>query len=87
MEETKKNRFADEINESFILQFKPNTGFTIVFEFPCLNDLEEHQKRIEAAGYKGSRLQKFNVKFDQADIALDLRNPHTACDFDLEDYL
>ena len=86
MEEVKNNPFA-EPNEAFILQFKPNTGFTIVFQFPCLKDFEEHQKRIEEAGYKCTRLKKFNVKFDHADIALDLRNPHTACDFDLDDYL
>ena len=87
MEEAKRDPLADATNDSFILQFKPNTGFTIVFEFPCLKDLEEHRKRIEEAGYDCQRLGKFNVKFDHADIALDLRNPHTACDFDLDDYL
>ena len=87
MEEVKKGDFSDGNNESFILQFKPSTGFTIIFQFPCLKDLEEHQQRIEEAGFEVTRLKRFNVKFDHADIALDLRNPHTACDFDLEDYL
>ena len=48
MEESKRDHFSDETSESFILQFKPNTGFTIVFEFPCLKDLEEHQKTHHA---------------------------------------
>ena len=87
MEEAKSNHFSDQTSKPFILQFKPSTGFTIVFQFPCLRDLEEHQQRIEEAGFECSRLEKFNVKFDHADIALDLRNPHTACDFDLDDYL
>ena len=87
MEEAKRDHFMDETSETFILQFKPSTGFTIVFQFPCLKDLLKHQQLIEKAGFECTRLKKFNVKFDHADIALDLRNPHTACDFDLDDYL
>ena len=87
MEEVSKDRLPGGSIESYILKFKANERFTIVLEFPCLKDLEEHQTRINEAGLECERLEKFNVKFDQADMCLDLRNAHTAVDFDLEDFL
>ena len=87
MEESSVGRLPGGDGESYILKFKANGRFTIVLEFPCLKDLEEHRVRIEEAGLKCDRLEKFNVKFDQADMCLDLRNAHTAVDFDLEDFL
>ena len=87
MEETNRNQFPGQDRESYILQFKANGKFTVVLEFPCLKDLEEHKRRIEEEGLECTRLKTFNVKFDQADLCLDLRNAHTAADFDLDDFL
>lgn len=71
----------------FIIQYNMNANFTVVLEFPCLKDLLEHWEIIEDAGHTCKRLKTFNVKFHKADICLDLRNAHTACDFEIEDYL
>ena len=74
-------------NEPFIIQYNMNASFRIVLEFPCLKDLLEHWDIIEDAGHTCKRLKEFNVKFHKADISLDLRNAHTTCDFEIEDYL
>ena len=87
MEEVSKDRLPTGSGQSYILRFRANERFTIVLEFPCLKDLEEHRTRIEEAGLECDRLDTFNVKFDHADMCLDLRNAHTAADFDLEDFL
>tara|TARA_B100000686_G_C16426068_1_gene779665 strand:+ start:544 stop:807 length:264 start_codon:yes stop_codon:yes gene_type:complete len=87
MEEVSKDRLPGGGGDSYILRFMANERFTIVLEFPCLKDLEEHEKRIEDAGLECERLETFNVKFDHADMCLDLRNAHTAVDFDIEDFL
>tara|TARA_B100001123_G_C14569413_1_gene733625 strand:+ start:145 stop:405 length:261 start_codon:yes stop_codon:yes gene_type:complete len=75
------------LGDPFIIQYNISTKFLIVLEFPCLKDLLEHWQIIEDAGYSCKRLKTFNVKFNKADICLDLRNAHTACDFEIEDYL
>tara|TARA_B100000686_G_C15851268_1_gene507310 strand:- start:26 stop:289 length:264 start_codon:yes stop_codon:yes gene_type:complete len=87
MEEVSKDRMPGGDGNSYILRFKANERFTIILEFPCMKDLEVHRERIEEAGLECEQLDKFNVKFDQADMCLDLRNPHTAADFDIEDFL
>ena len=74
-------------NEPFIIQYNMNSHFKVVLEFPCLKDLLEHWDVIQAAGHTCKRLKAFNVKFNKADICLDLRNGHTACDFEIEDYI
>lgn len=87
MEEAPKDNLPEGLGESFILEFKATTNFTIVLEFPSLKDLEEHEARIEEAGLECRRLKTFNVKFDHADMCLDLRQPKTVAEFDLEDFL
>ena len=87
MEEVSKDRLPGGSGESYILRFKANERFTIVLEIPCLKDLEDHKVRIEEAGLECDRLEKFNVKFDHPDMCLDLRNAHTAADFDIDDFL
>ena len=73
--------------DRYLLQFKAATGFTVVLEFPGENSLEETGRRIEEAGLAWERLPDFNVRFDQADLFMDLRSPVCAAQFSLEDWL
>ncbi len=70
-----------------ILKFKAATGFTVVLEFGGLPALEEVECKIKEAGLKSERLPAFNLKFDQADLYMDMRDPHCVAQFDLEDWL
>lgn len=70
-----------------ILMFKAATGFTVVLEFGGLPALEEAEKKVREAGLKSERLPAFNLQFDQADLYMDMRDPHCAAQFDLEDWL
>ena len=74
-------------DERYILQFKAATGFTVVLEYARLSTMEENKKKIEAAGLECERLEKFNIKFDQADLFMDMRSPECIAQFDLDDWI
>jgi len=85
MEESLSENIGDD--GRYILQFKAATGFTVVLEFGRLETLEENKTKIESAGLKCERLKEFNVKFDQADLFMDMRSPVCATQFDLDDWI
>lgn len=86
MEES-NSRDLREDQERYILKFAAATGFTVVLEFGGMEELEEYKKRIEDAGLQCTLLPKFNVKFDQADLFMDLRSPVCVAQFDLDDWI
>lgn len=86
MEESKSDGLR-ESQKRYIIQFTAATGFTVVLEFGGMEELNSYKKRIEDAGLHCTLLEKFNVKFDQADLFMDLRSPVCAAQFDLEDWI
>jgi len=74
-------------DERYIIQFKAATGFTVVLEYSKLETMKENQNKIESAGLECERLEKFNVKFDQADLFMDMRSPECSAQFDLDDWI
>ncbi len=74
-------------DERYILQFKAATGFTVVLEYSNLEKMKENQDKIESADLECERLEKFNVKFDQADLFMDMRSPECIAQFDLDDWI
>jgi len=87
MEESSNQPIPQDFRQRFLLKFIAANGFTVVLEFLDMEHLEGFQKRIEGAGLKCERLEKFNVKFDQADLMMDMRSPVCVSQFDLEDWL
>jgi hypothetical protein len=49
--------------------------------------LEDDRVRVDEAGLEYEILEKFDVKFDKADLFMDLRSPICIAQFDLEDWL
>jgi hypothetical protein len=49
--------------------------------------LEADRARVDEAGLEYEILEKFNVKFDKADLFMDLRSPVCIAQFDLDDWL
>lgn len=70
-----------------IIKFSAATGFLVVLEFGSEEALRENEKKIEDAGLQCERIEKFNPKFDQADLFMDMRSPVCAAQFDLEDWI
>ncbi len=87
MEESSNQPIPQDFRERFILKFSAANGFTVVLEFIDMKHLESFQTRIVGAGLKCEQLKKFNVKFDQADLMMDMRSPVCVSQFDLEDWL
>ena len=87
MEESKSQRIPQGFRKRYILKFAAATGFMVVLEFIDMKHLEGYRSRIVEAGLKCEQLEKFDVKFDQADLLMDLRSPICAAQFDLEDWL
>ena len=50
-------------------------------------DMAACGKKIEDAGLTWTRLPKFNPKFDQADLYMDMRSAVCRAQFDLEDWI
>jgi len=74
-------------NERYILSFKAVTGFHVVLEYGGPEELEEIQKKIEDAGITCERWKEYNVRFDQADLFMDMRSPECIAQFDLDDWI
>lgn len=87
MEESSNQPIPQDFRQRFLLKFTAANGFTVVLEFSDMGHLEGFRKRIEGAGLKCELLEKFNVKFDQADLMMDMRSPVCVSQFDLEDWL
>jgi hypothetical protein len=88
MEETSSQGGAENFDQQrFILRFKAATGFTVVLEFGGLDALEKTREKIEGAGLKCEFIEKFNPRFDSADLFMDMRSPVCAAQFDLEDWI
>ena len=86
MEESKSDGLREN-QERYIIQFIAATGFSVVLEFGGMEELNSYKKRIEDAGLQCTPLSKFNVKFDQADLFMDLRSPVCVAQFDLDDWI
>ena len=87
MEESKNQRIPQGFRKRYLLKFSAANGFTVVLEFIDMEHLESFQTRIVGAGLKCERLEKFDVKFDQADLMMDMRSPDCRSQFDLEDWI
>ena len=68
----------------------------IVLGIPCSdsikevsgeNSLNENIERVKGAGLTWEQLSDFNLKFDHADLFMDMRSPECIEQFDLEDWL
>lgn len=71
----------------YLLEFKAATGFKVVLEFGREDSFNVNRDRVEEAGLEWKRLSSFNVKFDSADLFMDMRSPECASQFDLDDWL
>ena len=87
MEESSNQPIPQDFRKRFLLKFSAANGFTVVLEFLGMKDLENFEKQIVGAGLKCERLEKFNVKFDKADLLMDMRSPVCIAQFDLEDWI
>jgi hypothetical protein len=87
MEESSNQPIPQEFRKRFLLKFSAANGFTVVLEFLGMKDLESFETRIKGAGLECERLEKFNVKFDQADLLMDMRSAVCIAQFDLEDWI
>ena len=85
-EQSSEDSIAGSGNERFILKFIAG-AFVLVLEYSSAERLEEDLARVEDAGLEYEILEKFNVKFDKADLFMDLRSPVCIAQFDLEDWL
>ena len=85
-EQSSGNSIAGSGNERFILKFIAG-AFVLVLEYSSAERLEEDRARVEDAGLEYEILEKFNVKFDKADLFMDLRSPVCIAQFDLDDWL
>ena len=85
-EQSSGDSIADSGNERFILKFIAG-AFVLVLEYSSAERLEADRARVEDAGLEYEILEKFNVKFDKADLFMDLRSPVCIAQFDLEDWL
>lgn len=74
-------------NERYILSFKAATGFHVVLEYGGMTGLEADENKIKEAGLQCERLEKFNHRFDQADLFMDMRSPECIAQFDLDDWI
>ena len=87
MEESSNQPVPQDFRERFLLKFSAANGFIVVLEFLGMKDLESFEARITGAGLKCERLKKFNVKFDHADLLMDMRSAVCIAQFDLEDWI
>ncbi|MGV7221035.1 MAG: hypothetical protein ACQ9MH_05905 [Nitrospinales bacterium] len=87
MEESSNQPVPQDFRERFLLKFSAANGFIVVLEFLGMKDLESFEARIKGAGLKCERLEKFNVKFDKADLLMDMRSAVCIAQFDLEDWI
>jgi hypothetical protein len=74
-------------DERYILSFKAANGFHVVLEYRGPEELEAVQKKIENAGLTCEQLKDYNVRFDQADLFMDMRSPECIAQFDLDDWI
>jgi hypothetical protein len=74
-------------DNQYLLRFKAATGFDVVLEFGGDKEMKEIEKRITDAGLECEQPEKFNPKFDTADLYVDMRSPVCTATFDLEDWL
>ncbi|MDH5764263.1 MAG: hypothetical protein OEZ51_14930 [Nitrospinota bacterium] len=74
-------------DKRYILSFKAANGFHVVLEYRGPEELEAAQKKIEDAGLTCEHLKNYNVRFDQADLFMDMRSPECIAQFDLDDWI
>jgi hypothetical protein len=77
---------ASSGDKRYILKFLAG-AFVLVLEYSSAERLEGDRVRVDEAGLEYEILEKFNVKFDKADLFMDLRSPVCIAQFDLEDWL
>ncbi len=85
-EHSSDERIVNSSDERFILKFIAG-AFVLVLEYSSAERLEGDRARVEDAGLEYEILEKFHVKFDKADLFMDLRSPVCIAQFDLEDWL
>lgn len=70
-----------------LIRFSAATGFSVVLEFPNIEEMQDYQEKIKNAGLQCKVIPDFNLNFDEADLFMDLRSPECRVQFDIEDWI
>jgi hypothetical protein len=85
-EQVSEFRDVNSGEKRYLLKFTAG-AFVLVLEYSSEERLEGDRVRVDEAGLEYEILEKFDVKFDHADLFMDLRSPICIAQFDLEDWL
>ncbi len=70
-----------------LIRFFAKTGFLVVLEFGNIKEMKEYEEKIKNSGLQCEVIPNFNVKFDHADLFMDMRSPECRAQFDLNDWI